>query len=340
MKTFEDICKMSQKEVKQYMSQYLIEHKYHTINEHGFLYAKGDIPVLLVAHMDTVHKNQCKTIVNHNGKLSSPEGIGGDDRCGIFIIMNIVKEIQCSVLLCEDEEIGLVGANKFAKTQYIHDLGVNYIIEFDRKGNNDLVYYSCYNKDFEDFVESATGYKKAYGSCSDISVLMPASKLCGVNVSCGYYQAHTTSEYVDVSEMEDTIAAAMALIKADCDAPFEYKTISYNNSTFGRPNNAWLTNRTWGNRQNKYGTIFDDDGLQYGETLFDDSRYVDADLAKIAYRDKEIELEVIIADKYLGEERVEEAVYIKGNTKAECWMNFFIENPDISFNMVDDFCWS
>ena len=59
MKKFEDICRMTQEEVKAYMKKYLISKKYDVIDEDGFLYAKGTNPVLLVAHMDTVHTQQC-----------------------------------------------------------------------------------------------------------------------------------------------------------------------------------------------------------------------------------------------------------------------------------------
>ena len=118
MKTFEDICRMTQHEVKQYMKGYLASKKYNVVDQDGFLYAKGTVPVLLVAHMDTVHKEQCTEIRNVNGKLSSPQGIGGDDRCGVFIIMNLVKELHCSVLLCEDEEKGCIGAGKFKRATF------------------------------------------------------------------------------------------------------------------------------------------------------------------------------------------------------------------------------
>ena len=105
MKKFEEICMMNQKEVKAYMTEYLKEMKYdNIISKDGYLYAKGTVPVLLVAHMDTVHQKKCKTITRDGDKIMSPQGIGGDDRCGIFIIMNVIKEQHCSVLLCEDEE--------------------------------------------------------------------------------------------------------------------------------------------------------------------------------------------------------------------------------------------
>ena len=58
MKSFGDICKMTQPEVKAYMKSFLTSKKYEPIDEDGFLYAKGDVPVLLVAHMDTVQGNQ------------------------------------------------------------------------------------------------------------------------------------------------------------------------------------------------------------------------------------------------------------------------------------------
>lgn len=325
MKTFEDICRMTQPEVKQYMQGYLTSYKYSPINQDGFLYAKGDVPVLLVAHMDTVHKQQCKEVSNINGKLSSPQGIGGDDRCGIFIIMNIVEELHCSVLLCEDEEIGCIGAHKFAKTDYIKNLDVNYMIEFDRKGNNDAVFYHCGNEDFIDFVEDATNFKFANGSVSDISVLMPEANLSAVNLSCGYYNAHTTSEYVMYDEMMDTIEAAKSLIKEKCDKPFVYmrKTYSYSGS-YANFNNY---------HTRSYPTMDDD----YYSNLFDDpSFYRDEELADMAKNDTELELEAIIYDESLSEE----ALHANGNTKAECWMNLFLENPSLCFNDIVDYSWS
>ena len=232
MKTFEEICMMSQKEVKEYMKQYLTSEGYDVVCSDGFLYAKGSVPVLLVAHMDTVHEFSCVEFTRVDNRISSPQGIGGDDRCGVYIIANIVKELKCSVVLCEDEELGGIGAGKFAKSDYINNLGVNYMIEFDRHGNNDAVFYSCDNQDFTDFVIENTGFKETKGTFSDISVLMPASKLCGVNLSSGYYWEHTQEEYVMYDEMLSTMNAAKFLIESECYEPFEYKArdYSYNNS--------------------------------------------------------------------------------------------------------------
>lgn len=319
MKTFENICKMSQQEVKQYMTKYLIGCQYNPVNEDGFLYAKGIVPVLLVAHMDTVHKQKCEVINNANGKLSSLQGIGGDDRCGIYIIMNIVQELKCSVLLCEDEEIGCVGARKFATTDYIKNLDVNYMVEFDRKGNNDAVFYHCGNQDFIDFVEDATNFKFATGSVSDISVLMEPANLSAVNLSSGYYNAHTTSEYVMYDEMLDAVEAAKTLIKEKCDKPFEYVR-----KTYAAPS-------SYANFNNRHFPIQDFNENDYYNSLFDRN-----ELAKYALDDKNLELEVVINNEYDGED----VLYAVGDTKAECWMNLFIENPYVCFNDVVDYSFS
>lgn len=299
MKKFVDICKMTQKEVKTYMAEYLASREYKVENQDGFLYAKGDVPVLLVAHMDTVHKVQPNVIKEVDGKISSPQGIGGDDRCGIFIIMNILKKLRCSVVLCEDEEIGGVGARKFAKSDFINQLDVNYMIEFDRANANDAVFYSCDNKEFTDFVTDNTGFKVAYGSFSDISVIAPAAKIAAVNLSCGYYKAHTTDEYVVYDEMMDVVQAAEALIKAECEK-FEYIAKAY----------SYAYN---------YPTTYQ----PYQQTQFNIHK---------ATHDLDVEIEVIYVRD--GDEDVG---YGKGRTKAEAWLDFFENYDDVCYAQIIDY---
>lgn len=342
MKTFEDICRMTQPEVKAYMKKYLACRHYNVVDEDGFLYAKGEIPVLLVAHMDTVHKVQCTQIINENGKLSSPQGIGGDDRCGVFIIMNLVKELKCSVLLCEDEEKGTVGARKFtnatykfkdedgeeAEVKYIDNLDVNYMIEFDRKGNSDAVFYSCGNNDFIDFVEDVSCFKFATGSFSDISVLMPAAKLSGVNLSSGYHNAHAVNEYVIYDEMIDTIEAAKILIKEPCEKPFEYVAKKYQYNYQNYHSGIYQPVHYYPARDN-YGNNY------YGNLNNEPSQYKDERLANIARVDTDLELEVIVLDLDMSERTIN----VAGETKAECWMNLFLENPNMCFNDIIDYSW-
>lgn len=326
MEIFEKICKMTQPEVKKYMNDFFLDNHYAVANENGFLYATPEdnrVPVLLVAHMDTIHKEQCKEIKDENGKLSSPQGIGGDDRCGVYMIMNIVKELRCPVLLTEDEEKGGIGANKFAKTKYINNLDVNYMIEFDRRGSNDAVYYSCDNKDFKKFVEENSGMKENFGSYSDISTIMPASKIAGVNFSCGYYNPHQTNEYVVFDEMIDVIEAAKFLIKEPCEKPFEYVAkvwpkYDYNKSYKRNAKNGYYQ----ADRYHQY-SMYDRDYYLYGSN-------------SSMMESLELELEVLWNDAN-GKEQIE---ICHGNNKAECWFNFFMMNQDVCMEMITDYSWS
>lgn len=223
------LCMYDQEILKEHLVEELLKSGYsEVISDYGYVYAKGEIPVLLTAHMDTVHTKKVKDFYEYYDKkenrhiISSPQGIGGDDRCGIYMILEIIKTHKCSVLFCEDEEIGGVGSNKFCKTEYLKDLsGLKYLIELDRANKNDAVFYDCENDDFTKFITENTGYEEEWGSFSDISNLSPACGVASVNLSCGYYNAHTTSEYVVVEEMKRTIETVKSLLEVECE-PFEY----------------------------------------------------------------------------------------------------------------------
>lgn len=90
--TFENILQLRQAELKKALEGHLCEQGYAVINRPGFLYAKGDYPVLLVAHLDTVHRDPPRIICYSPDKryMMSPQGIGGDDRAGVWMILQII----------------------------------------------------------------------------------------------------------------------------------------------------------------------------------------------------------------------------------------------------------
>ena len=237
-KFFEKICGMTQRELKRFLKKELKNRKRTVVNGDGFLFSEGDVPLLLVAHMDTVHKETPKEIIYSKGTVSSPQGIGGDDRCGIYMILQIIREINANVLFVEDEEIGGVGSGKFIKTETCKNLKgrIEFIIELDRKGSNDAVYYDCSNVEFEEFVEKEF-WKYGYGSFTDICNLCPEIEVAGVNLSCGYYNAHHLDEYVVLREMEDAIKEVKKLILRRENKTYEYvecESYSSYSGLFGR----------------------------------------------------------------------------------------------------------
>jgi len=228
-KTFESICKMSQKQLKSHVAKELVKTHEKVYVGDGYVYAQGSFPVLLVAHLDTVHDKLPSVILYdaHKDRYSSPNGIGGDDRCGVYMIFEVIKKFNCSVLFCEDEETGGIGAKKFIKTDLAKELEFNYAIEFDRKGNKDAVFYDCDNEEFEEFITKEF-YDTAFGSFSDISTLAPFLKCAAVNLSCGYYNAHTKGEYVVLKEMNASIEAACKILERTTEKDkFEYIEAKY-----------------------------------------------------------------------------------------------------------------
>lgn len=227
-KQLSKIFTMTEKELKDYAAKELKKNYSTVLVEDGFVYAQGDFPVLLVAHLDTVHPSTPKsfTYLKDGQTVSSPQGIGGDDRCGVYAILNIIKKYHCSVVFCEQEESGCIGAEKFVKyindqiqefkkledkvtsspvVDFIAGLDFNYIIELDRRGNKDAVFYDCDNPEFEEFITKDNDWETDWGSFSDICTIAPAIGAAAVNLSCGYYNAHTLLEYVNLKELEDTI---------------------------------------------------------------------------------------------------------------------------------------
>lgn len=209
-----DILQMSQSTLKSYLELHLQDMGYATVNKKGFLYAEGNIPVLLVAHLDTVHHEKPEIVCFSEDMryIMSPQGIGGDDRCGVYMILQLIKDFKCHVLFCEDEETGGQGANKFTASKIKPK--VNFIVEMDRRGSNDAVFYRCDNPEFTDFVLSF-GFTEKQGSFTDISIVAPYLKTAAVNISAGYYNEHRQHEYIDMLAVENNIRRIGKMIMAD-----------------------------------------------------------------------------------------------------------------------------
>ncbi len=221
----ESLVRLTQKELKQQVKLELEEENYKPISKKGFLYAEGELPVLLVAHLDTVHKTPVRHICySTDGQLMmSPEGIGGDDRCGVYMILEIIKAARCHVLFCEDEEIGCQGARAFANSKIQPE--VNYIVEMDRRGANDAVFYQCANPDFADFV-CGFDFEIARGSFSDICAIAPRLGVAAVNISAGYYNEHSRHEQIDLLAMKNNIQRITEMVQTPSER-FDYMEQTY-----------------------------------------------------------------------------------------------------------------
>jgi len=369
-KALETIVKFPQKKLKEFLVKYLKNKGYQPIVGDGYIFAIGDIPILLTSHMDTVHDYPPYIITEEKTKegltkVSSPFGIGGDDRCGVYIIMDIINTYKPYILFCEDEESGGVGSNKFMKTVYADELkSLKYMIELDRKNGMDAVFYQCDNPEFTKYITDNTGFKTAWGSFSDIGHLAPPSKVAAVNLSCGYYNAHTKDEYILLEEMYNTGNVVKDLLDKADEAPvFEYiekkytYTGNYRSSygygygyDYGYDDYDYDYDYYYSKRRYGYYSKEHYDACQNNTTDTTTSTSATTNNVKetenvASAKAKEtaqgvylyVEPEIYLEIYYMDINDKEEVDYAEGITEAEAWGNFFREHPNTCANDVYDY---
>ena len=233
----ESLIKTNQSGMKKTLSQYLKSKYKRVVETKDYLYAIGDIPIALVAHMDTVFETSRGDRELYYDKQKNvmfcPDGAGFDDKVGIFAIIQIFRQgLRPHVIFTTDEEKGCLGAEKLAKVKCPFN-DIRYLIQLDRRGADDCVFYECDNPLFTRYIEDF-GFVEAIGTFSDISVICPSWKIAGVNLSVGYQNEHSTSEILFVGHLLNTIDKVCNLLK-DNDVPqFEYIPLEYANYC-----NAW-----------------------------------------------------------------------------------------------------
>ena len=240
---FEKLVSLSEKEMVRAMTQ-LIKSKYdNIIANKDYIIAIGDIPIALVAHMDTVFKFPVSDLYydQRKGVLWSPEGLGADDRAGIFAIIKILQDgLRPSVILTTGEEDGGVGACAICdKYPECPIEGLKYMIQLDRRGTNDCVFYDCYCPEFVDYVESF-GFCERWGSFTDISFLMPQWQTVGVNLSVGYEDEHSKQEILNINPLFDTIKKVKKMLTEQEIPDFKYDELVAANSAWWKKAGDWF----------------------------------------------------------------------------------------------------
>lgn len=183
--------------------------KYYTYNGNIFSINHKNSP-MFSAHMDTVDEIAMitKNLYCSGGFLFRDSGVlGADDKAGVNLILNHCENIN--FVFSIDEEIGACGARDLVKYNVfldkIKDFEVNCIVVLDRKGRTDIIgsKNNYCKEDLEKAVQkilSPLKYKPTMGVFCDADVfneILPC-----VNLSVGYYNPHTSKEYLDVGDFK------------------------------------------------------------------------------------------------------------------------------------------
>jgi len=213
------ICPMTFSKLRDYLASLLTDVFHYDVDmkkekEKSYIYAKGELPVCLVAHLDTVHHKTVETINLKDDIMSSPEGIGGDDRCGVATIIKALENgYRPHVLFTCGEETGGYGARAFT-IDYKTLEGVNWFVEIDRKGRDDVVCYQDDNDQLTKIFEKFD-FKKNWGTFTDISILCPHFGVSGVNISSGYYFPHQTKEEIHLKDLDVVFGRLTSILESN-----------------------------------------------------------------------------------------------------------------------------
>ena len=200
----------------------------------GLLDSTDEYFPCVVSHMDTVHRSHRNLIENkvrltikednlgwltaHHPETDKQTGIGGDDKCGVYVCLELFKNFdKLKGAFFVEEEIGMLGS-KESDDKFFENVG--YAIQFDAPSSN-WISEVCsgvklFDEDFKNEIKGVlneSGYNKfSIDPFTDVNQLAKKYDFNCLNLGCGYYRQHSDSEYVVISEVEDSLKAGIQLI--------------------------------------------------------------------------------------------------------------------------------
>ena len=183
---------------------------------HGNIYVtkgKANLYPCIVSHLDQVHKYaQNKTIFQNGDYLLAFDGprqvgTGGDDLVGVFMCLQLLEDYNfIKVVFFVAEEVGCIGSGA-CDLSYFDDC--MFIGQADRKNKSDFINYSngvqLFGEEFSTFVAPVLkdyNYKECVGIATDAGCLSKRNVgIACFNISCGYYNPHTSTEYVSIKDV-------------------------------------------------------------------------------------------------------------------------------------------
>jgi hypothetical protein len=218
---------------------------------------------LLSAHMDTVQKESdcilAPFIRIYDYEMASDKEIiskrilrglgvvGGDDKCGIYIILEILsKHKDINFIFSVGEEVGCTGIKAFAAIEENRKKleKCSYGLVLDRRYSDNIICFknSYGTQEFEDALFDQLKqfkFKPEAGAVSDANTLKEFMSCA--NLSVGYYEPHSIKEFVVLSQLKNTLNAVESTIttmvkrfKPNVVAPVvsSFRNSSYNKFTF------------------------------------------------------------------------------------------------------------
>lgn len=193
----------------------------------------------VISHTDTVHEicnlnireeflpnaqGEEKLSLKAYDNIGLPVGIGGDDKCGVFACLTLLKELpNLKAAFFVSEETGCHGSNK-SDPEFFKNVG--YGIQFDAP-ENWMITEKCFgqilfDRDSEFFevcdkvlTEGMVKEDMDYmvHPYTDVYALRGKFNFSCINFSIGYYEYHSRNEYVVVEDVFNGIEMGRKMIE-------------------------------------------------------------------------------------------------------------------------------
>lgn len=201
----------------------------------------------IVAHLDQVQREHSKDfkaieteeiIFGYSPKNRRREGIGADDKNGIWIALKCLEKYECiKVAFFVSEEIGCVGSRN-ADLGFFED--TRFVIEPDRREYEDLItdisFTSLCSNDFlRDIGFERFGYKEKPGMMTDVLELKERGLgVSCINLSCGYYEPHSDEEFTVKKDLLNCLRLVEHIIE-NCQSVYPHENLDsgYYNGYYG-----------------------------------------------------------------------------------------------------------
>ena len=228
-------------------------------NKNQIYNLKKDTP-MISCHMDQVGWKPLKKLTIKNDKITGDRQIGADDKNGIWICLRLLEHFgnNISFIFSTGEEAGCEIDDVLEEhDEEILD-NIKYALVFDRMGNRDVIGPSnnyCMPDLHNEILclGAKDGWHKADGVWSDADIIAYYDIPC-VNLSVGYYRAHSDWEYTKLKELAESLAFGKKILTEITDTydRTDYFTKNGNGATGWAPINYGVT----------YGAYTEDEEFQ------------------------------------------------------------------------------
>lgn len=241
--------KTMKKFIKGYVKKHIPEVTFRSDHVGNLYMTRGNSETYpcIVAHLDQVQREHSKDfkaietediIFGYSPKNRRREGLGADDKNGIWIALKCLEKYECiKVAFFISEEIGCIGSRN-ADMNFFED--TRFVIEPDRRGFENLItdisYTSLCSNDFlRDIGFERFGYKEKSGMMTDVLELKERGLgVSCINLSCGYYEPHSDEEFTVKKDLLNCLGLVEHIIE-NCQSVYPHENLDsgYYNGYYG-----------------------------------------------------------------------------------------------------------